>query len=207
MFPKFFNIIDEEDTFALTALTGLDNHDRISPLFGLLLCHVTLQLGHLVWHDPSLRVEAEVDRVLVLHLLQTLCQIALLGDSTHRWEVIDFLKRLELAELLRQDGHIVPYYVYVGVASRLILLQLLSQSDFIVMVLVVLVATLSPTVFFTSLLFRYWCISILVPLLRSDHFPFHLEGTLPDELVPRVGQVNPYLPSVKDAVIAGANDC
>ena len=152
MFTELFNIVDKEDTFALTAFTRLDNHNRISPLLGLLLCHITLELGHLMRHNPSLRVKAEVDWVLILHLLQTLSQIALLGDTAHRWEVIDFLKRLELAELLRLDCHIVPDNVHVGMAGCLIFLLLFSHCDLIV--LIVLVATLSPTVFFAGFLFR-----------------------------------------------------
>ena len=50
-----------------------------------------------MWNDPGLRIESEVDGVLILHLFKTLSQISFLSHTIHRWEVIYFLERLKLA--------------------------------------------------------------------------------------------------------------
>ena len=96
-FPQFLQVVNEEDAFALASLGWLDDHDRIDTILRLFLGHIALQLLHLVRYDPRLRVEAEVDRVLILHLLQAQRQVALLGHLVHRREMIYLLEGLERA--------------------------------------------------------------------------------------------------------------
>ena len=81
--PKLLQVLYEEYTPALAGLTRLHDHDRVYAVFSLLLGHIALELLHLMGNNPGLRVETEVDWVLVLHLLQALCQVALLGDLIH----------------------------------------------------------------------------------------------------------------------------
>ena len=147
--------------------------------------------------DPCLRIESEVNRILVLHLLEALRKLAFLRHTTHGREVIDFLKRFELAELLRENGHIVPDHVDIGMAIGLILLRL-----FCLIVLSVLVV-FTAGVFFALFIGRLCAIEVF--LLGSDDFPLELESALSDDLVLRVGQVNPYFATIEDVVITGAH--
>ena len=48
-------------------------------------------------NDPSLRIESEVYRILILHLFQALSKVAFFSHTIHSWEVIHFLESLELA--------------------------------------------------------------------------------------------------------------
>ena len=148
-------------------------------------------------HDPGLRVETEVYRILVLHLLKALCKLTFLRHATHCREVIDFLKRFELTELLRENGHIVPDHVDIGMAIGLILLRL-----FCLIVLCIFVVLIS-SVFFALFIGRLCAIEVF--LLGSDNFPLELESTLSDDLVLRIGQVYPYFSTIEDVVITCAH--
>ena len=69
---EFVQVIYKENAFALARLTRLDDHEWSDPVLRLLFSHVTFELLHLMRYDPGLWVETEVNRVLVLHFLQTL---------------------------------------------------------------------------------------------------------------------------------------
>lgn len=50
-------------------------------------------------YDPSLWVKAEIDWVLILHLLEASRKVSFLRHTAHRREVVHFLEGLELTEL------------------------------------------------------------------------------------------------------------
>ena len=109
----------------MAGFARLDNHDRINSLFVLFLLHVTLQFRHLMWNDPSLRIESEVYRILVLHLFQALSKVAFFGHTIHSWEVIHFLESLQLAELFSRNCNIVPNDVHICMSVSFITTLLL----------------------------------------------------------------------------------
>ena len=127
-----------------------------------------------MWDDPRLRIKSEVDRVLILHLLQTLSQVRLSGDSGHGWEVIYLLEGLELAELLREDRNVVPDQVNVGVACHFVLLRLLQCGLLDLLLRHVLLAG----IFLRVLVFAVSLVVFISALLCGDYFPFHFKGTL-----------------------------
>ena len=50
-------------------------------------------------YDPGLWVKAEIDWVLILHLLEASRKVGFLRHTAHRREVVHFLEGLELTEL------------------------------------------------------------------------------------------------------------
>lgn len=80
---QLIKVIYEENAFSLARLAWLYNHDWVDTILGLILRKVALELLHLVWNDPRLRVETEVDRVLILHLLEAQGQVTLFGYLIH----------------------------------------------------------------------------------------------------------------------------
>ena len=70
---QLLHIVYEKDSFALTGIAWFDDHDGVRPCLRLVFDHITLEFLHLVRDDPRLRIKAEIDRVLILHLLETLC--------------------------------------------------------------------------------------------------------------------------------------
>lgn len=149
--------------------------------------------------DPSLWVEAEVDWILVFHFLQARSQITLLGHLIHRREVIHLLEGLELAELFRWNRHVVPDDIDVRMAIHLVLLRLVHRR--------MLVLMLAARVFFLLSLriWNHWRLRISALFGRND-LPLHLEGALADHLVLCIRQVNSYLTTVENVVVASTHD-
>ena len=96
---QFLDIVNKKDALALARLTGLDDHHGSHAIFVLDLCDVAFQFGHLVGHNPGLGVEAEINGVLILHLLEAGGKVGFLRHAAHRREMVHFLEGLELAEL------------------------------------------------------------------------------------------------------------
>ena len=149
-----------------------------------------------MWDDPGFRIETEVDRVLILHFLETRCQITLLCDLVHGGKVIDFLEAFELAQLLRLDSHIVPNYIDICMAIRFILFGLVGLGDIIMIMF-------GTGVFLISFLIVSMVLSAIILFLSRDNFPFHLEGALTEHLVLGVGQVDTNLAPIENIVISG----
>ena len=197
LLSQFVNIVYEKDALALTSFAWFDDHNWHLPIFALDFRNITFELLHLMWNDPSLGIETEVDRVLIFHLLEATGQICFLGDAAHGREVVHLLERLQLRQLLLQDRHVVPDDVHVRVPGDLIAAGLLCLRD-----LVVFVATGHCFLFFLLLRGRhFFTISILL-LHRRYHFPLHLKRTLAYESVLGVGEVDADLASVEDVVVA-----
>lgn len=77
-------------------------------------------------NNPSFRIESEIDRVLVLHLFQTICKVTFLCDTVHGWEVIYFLEGFELTQLIRGNCNVVPDNIDIRMTVGFIFLRLLS---------------------------------------------------------------------------------
>lgn len=112
--------------------------------------------------------------------------------------MVNFLECFELAQLLRQDRNVVPDNVDVGMAIYLFFLYLLGKCN---LILPRLFCLLLSRRFLSSLCRRRRIIRRFL-LFRSDHFPLHLEGTLPHQLVLRICQVNSNLSTVENVVVA-----
>ena len=96
---QFLDIVNKKDAFTLARLTGLYDHHGSHAIFVLDLSNVTFQFGHLMGYDPGLWVKAEIDWVLILHLLEASRKVGFLRHTAHRREVVHFLEGLELTEL------------------------------------------------------------------------------------------------------------
>lgn len=131
---QFLDVIYEEYSFSLACLARFDDHVRYNAVFALHFRYVTFELRHLMRYDPSLGVEPEVDRILILHLLQTISQVCFLCDTTHGWEMVHLLECLKLRELLLKDGTIVPNDVDVRMPDHLVALSLLSHRYLVLLV-------------------------------------------------------------------------
>ena len=130
--------------------------------------------------DPGLRVETEVDWVLILHFLKALSKVGLACDPGHRWEVVDFLEGLELAEFLGQDGHVVPDQVDVRMPSDLVFFGLFGLLLLYLLASHVLLARVTTVmmIFATSTCLGWLFVFLICALLGCDDFPFHGEGAL-----------------------------
>ena len=126
-FPELINVVYEENSTTLTALTRLDYEYRVF-IFLLNLLDVCLKFLQLVRYDPSLWIETKVDGELYLHLLERLCEEILLRYTAHGREVVHPLEALQLAELFRGDTTIIPYQVNICMSVSLFLLLTLQGS-------------------------------------------------------------------------------
>ena len=142
-------------------------------------------------NDPSLRIEPEVYRVLILHLFQALRQVAFFSHTIHRREVINFLESLQLAELFSRNCNIVPDDVHICMSVSFITTLLLCLRN--------LVRLFSFLATFFFRFFRRW--SIIILFLCSDNFPFHFKGTFAKKLILGLSQIYSYLSSVKDVIV------
>ena len=147
-------------------------------------------------NDPSLRIETEVYRVLILHLFKALCQVAFFSHTIHGRKVIYFLESLQLSELFSRNCNVVPDDVHIGMSVSFITALLLSLRD------LVLLRFLLANVFFG--LFGNW--SIIILFLCSDHFPFHFESAFAKKLILGLRQIYSYLSSIKDVEVALSSD-
>ena len=190
---ELLNIVDKEDAFALAGLTRLHDHHGGHSIFVLDFREITFQLGQLVWNNPGLWIEAEIDRILVLHFLQARGETCFLRNAAHRREMVHLLKGFELAELLCQNRNVVPDDIDVCVPVQLVTASLLSLRNLIVSV------SLCYSFF---LLLGLLVVVILVRFLlgRRDNFPLLLQGALAYQLVLRVGQVDPDFAAIEDIV-------
>ena len=167
---QFFDVIYEENAFALAGFTGLDNHDRVDSIFGLLLGHGAFEFAKLVRNNPSLGVEAKIDGVLILHFLKGLRQVGFSSHSRHRWKVIHLLKCLYLTEFFGQNCNVIPDDINICMPCDLFFLEYFSLRQFFLLL---------PF----ALLFIFLRLFVIVAIvcvffLSSDNFPFMFKCAL-----------------------------
>jgi hypothetical protein len=113
LIAKLFDVVYEENSFALTTLSRLDDHDLVKTIPCFFLGHVTLQLGYLLRNYPGLWIKTKVDGVLIFHLFEALSEVMLFRYSAHCREVVYFLEGFDLTEFLRRNRNVVPDDVHV----------------------------------------------------------------------------------------------
>ena len=123
--------------------------------------------------------------------------------------MVDFLEGLELAELLGQDGHVVPDQIDVRMPSDLVffglfgllLLDLLASHVLLARVTTVMM------IFATSTCLGWLLVFLICALLGCDDFPFHGEGALTQQFVLGVGQIDANLAPIEDIEVSSARCC